>query len=156
MAIMLASCGPICKLPPSCWLDFTHLRRQLPLARVLEHLGLLSSLRGRGAQRRGPCPVHASVAKGRTFSVHLEHSVFHCFDAACGSHGDVIDLWAAVKHLPLRDAALDLVRTFGLEPAPPVSGTEKRHGSARPQTETPGGSRMTPTVSPCVITPDDP
>jgi hypothetical protein len=29
--------------------------------------------------------------------------------------------------MPLRDAALDLVRTFGLEPAP-ASGTEKRHG----------------------------
>jgi hypothetical protein len=41
----------------------------------------------------------------------------------------VIDLWSAVQGLALRDAALDLVRIFGLEPAPPTNpGTEKRNG----------------------------
>jgi hypothetical protein len=39
----------------------------------------------------------------------------------------VIDLWAQVKPMSLRQAALDLVRTFELEPAP-VRATEKRHG----------------------------
>jgi hypothetical protein len=39
----------------------------------------------------------------------------------------VIDLWAALHQMSLREAALDLVRTFGLEPAP-AGGTEKRHG----------------------------
>jgi hypothetical protein len=53
--------------------------------------------------------------------------VFHCFDKHCGRKGDVIDLWAAVHGYGLREAALDLVRTFGLEPAP-QSGAEKRHG----------------------------
>ena len=91
--------------PAAPWLDFAHLRTQLPLARVLEHLGLLTELRGRGSQRRGPCPVHAPFGKGRTFSVHLEQNVFHCFEATCGIQGDVIDLWAAVKKLPLREAA---------------------------------------------------
>jgi hypothetical protein len=32
--------------------------------------------------------------------------------------GDVIDLWAQVKQMSLRQAAEDLVRTFDLEPAP--------------------------------------
>ncbi len=74
-----------------------------------------------GPQRRGPCPVHAGRAqrRGRTFSVNLDDNVFHCFDAACGIQGDVIDLWAALKKLPLREAALDLARTFALEAAPP-------------------------------------
>jgi hypothetical protein len=36
-----------------------------------------------------------------------------------------IDLWAALHHKNLRQAALDLVHTFDLEPAP---GTEKRQG----------------------------
>jgi hypothetical protein len=40
--------------------------------------------------------------------------------------GDIIDLWAAVHGMTLRQAALDLVHTFGLEPAP--AGTEKRNG----------------------------
>lgn len=113
---------------PAPWLDFAHLRRQLPLARVLEHLGVMTALRGRTVQRRGPCPVHEASGQGRTFSVQLDKNVFHCFEATCGIHGDVIDLWAAVKKLPLREAALDLVRTFALEPAPAAHRTEKRNG----------------------------
>jgi DNA primase len=60
------------------------------------------------------------------FSVHLEQNVFHCFEASCAAKGDVIDLWAAVHGLSLREAALDLIRTFELEPAP--RGTGKRNG----------------------------
>jgi transposase len=107
--------------------DFAHLKRQLPLARVLDQLGLAERLRGRGPQRRGPCPLHRGDARGRTFSVNLDANVFQCFDRQCGQKGDVIDLWAAVHGLTLRAAALDLVRTFGLEPAP-RPGTEKRNG----------------------------
>jgi len=59
--------------------------------------------------------------------VNLDANVFQCFDSRCGHKGDVIDLWAAVHGLSLREAALDLVRTFGLEPAP-RQRTEKRNG----------------------------
>jgi transposase len=106
--------------------DFAHLKRQLPLARVLDQLGLTPRLRGKGPQRRCPCPIHRGDARGQTFSVHLEQNVFHCFARECGQQGDVIDLWASVQGMSLRDAALDLVRTFNLEPVPPR--TEKRHG----------------------------
>jgi transposase len=111
----------------SPFLDFAHVKRQLPMARVLDQLGLSSRLRGSGPQRRGPCPLHRGDARGRTFSVNLTDHVFQCFDKSCGRKGDVIDLWAAVHGFGLRQAALDLVRTFGLEPAP-HSGTEKRNG----------------------------
>ena len=90
-------------------------------------MGLSDRLRGNGGQRRCACPLHRGDARGRTFSVNLEENVFHCFDKRCGRKGDVIDLWAAVHGTGVREAALDLVRTFGLEPAPPP-GTEKRHG----------------------------
>ena len=107
------------------FLDFAHVKRQLPLVRVLDQLGLTGKLRGRGPQRRCACPIHRGDGRGTTFSVNLDEHVFHCFDAACRKQGDVIDLWAAIHHLSLRDAALDLVQTFHLEPAP---GAEKRHG----------------------------
>jgi transposase len=111
----------------SAYIDFAHLKRQLPLARVLDQLGLTARLRGSGPQRRCACPLHRGDARGRTFSVNLNDNVFQCFDTKCGHKGDVIDLWAAVHGMALREAALDLVRTFGLEPAP-RTGTEKRHG----------------------------
>jgi transposase len=110
----------------SSGVDFALLKRQLPLARVLDQLGLTARLKGSGLQRRGPCPLHRGDGRGKTFSVHLADNVFQCFDAACGHKGDIIDLWAAVHGMTLRQAALDLVHTFNVEPAP--GGTEKRNG----------------------------
>jgi DNA primase len=47
-------------------------------------------------------------------SMHLYDDHAHCF--ACGFHGDVTDLWAAMRGFdrPL-EAALDLAREFGIE-----------------------------------------
>jgi transposase len=129
--VVTAACGPTGPAAPvadeGTFIDFVHLKGQVPMARVLEHLGLASRLRGSGPQRRCACPIHRGDGRGRTFSVHLDDNVFHCFDLRCGQQGDVLDLWAAMHHLSLRAAALDLVHTFHLEPAP-ASGTEKRHG----------------------------
>jgi transposase len=107
--------------------DFAHVKRQLPIGRVLDHLGLSARLKVTGAQRRGPCPIHRGDGRSRTFSVNLHSNAYQCFNSACGSKGDVIDLWAAVQGLSLRAAALDLAHTFGLEPSPP-RGTGKRNG----------------------------
>jgi hypothetical protein len=109
------------------FIDFAHLKSQLSLARLLEHLGLSARLRGSGPQRRCACPIHRADGRGRTFSVNLDDNVFHCFDTRCGKQGDVIDLWAALHQMTLRAAAIDLVRTFDLEPAP-ANATEKRNG----------------------------
>jgi hypothetical protein len=99
-------------------LDFAHIKRQLPMRQVLDQLGLSARLRGRGPQQRCPCPIHRGDARGRSFSVNLDENVFCCHDPTCGRKGDVIDLWAGVHGLSLREAALDLVRTFHLEAAP--------------------------------------
>jgi transposase len=111
--------------PAGIFVAFDHIKRQLSMTQVLEHLGLADRLRGKAEQRRGPCPIHRGDGRGRTFSVKLHEGSFQCFDARCAAKGDVIDLWAALRHMSLRDAALDLVETFGLEPAPK---TEKRNG----------------------------
>jgi transposase len=110
------------------WIDFEHVKAQLPLARVLEHLRLLDGLRGNGVQMKGTCPFHGprdGQKRGRTFSVNLQQNVFHCFQPTCAKKGDVIDLWAGLHGLSLRQAAIELVRIFHLEPAPEP---EKRHG----------------------------
>jgi hypothetical protein len=113
--------------PAGVWLDFAHLKRQLPMGRVLDHLGLTARLKGSGPQRRCACPIHRGDGRGRTFSVNLEANTYRCFGTRCGSTGDVIDLWAALHQRDLRAAALDLMQVFGLEPSPPA-GTEKRNG----------------------------
>lgn len=112
-------------LRESVLVDFAHVKKQLPIQRVLEHLGLASRLRGPGAQKRCACPIHRADGRGRTFSVNTSANVFHCFEASCQKKGDVIDLWAALHGMNLRAAALDLAHTFDLEATPT---TEKRHG----------------------------
>jgi transposase len=95
--------------------DFAFLRQQIKMEQVLKHLGLMAQLRGRGLQRRAACPLHSHPAAAEhTFSVHLGKHVFQCFHADCAAQGNVLDLWAAVHHLPLYDAALHLAETFQL------------------------------------------
>ena len=95
--------------------DFAFLRQQVTMEQVLHRLGLLAHLRGRGQQRRGPCPVHGqSTDAERTFSVHLGKNAFRCFHADCAAKGNVLDFWAAVRRLPLYEAALNLAETFQL------------------------------------------
>jgi transposase len=107
--------------------DFAYMREQVTIQQVLEHLGFCASLRGRGQQRRGPCPVHSQPADAeRTFSVHLGKKVFQCFHADCALKGNVLDLWAAIHRLPLYGAALHLAETFQLarnREEEPVRGT---------------------------------
>jgi transposase len=96
-------------------IDYARLRQHITLEQVLRHLGLFDQLRGRGLQRRGPCPIHAQPTdRAHTFSVHLGKSVFQCFHADCAAHGNVLDFWAALHRLPLYEAALDLAATFHL------------------------------------------
>jgi transposase len=95
--------------------DFAFLREQVTMEQALQHLGLFPQMRGRGLQRRGPCPVHNQPTDAeRTFSVHLGKNVFQCFHADCALKGNVLDLWAAVHRRPLYEAALHLAETFQL------------------------------------------
>ena len=58
-------------------------------------------------------------------SMHLYDDHAHCF--ACGFHGDVTDVWAAMRGFdrPL-EAALDLAREFGIElPEPSPEASQK-------------------------------
>jgi transposase InsO family protein len=92
-------------------IDFAALRGSVALAEVLDLLGFVAVTR-KGAQQRGPCPVHGSKSpRSRCFSAHLAENVFHCFK--CGAHGNALDLWAKAKGLPIYDAALDLCRQLG-------------------------------------------
>ena len=114
--------------------DFACLREHVTMEQVLQHLGYFAALRGRGQQRRGPCPVHSQpTAPERTFSVHLGKNAFQCFHAECAVKGNVLDLWAAIRRLPLYEAALDLAETFQV---PRNREEEPVRGTSSPRTAT--------------------
>jgi len=104
-----------CRHRPLRRLDFTLLRRRVTMRQVLEQLHHFEQMKGPGPQLRGPCPLHPSGKNNRrTFSVNLEHNVFQCFHPHCRARGNVLDLWAAVHRLPLKQAAWHLAETFGV------------------------------------------
>src|SRR5262249_31301739 len=70
------------------YVDFAHLKRQLPLARVLDQLGLTARLRGSGPQRRCACPLHRGDAPGRTPSGNLDAGAWQGLAKAGGRRGD--------------------------------------------------------------------
>jgi DNA primase len=87
-------------------LDYRAARAQLRLADVLALIGY-QPRHCHGPQWRGPCPLHGSrSATSRALAVHLGKNLFHCF--ACGAGGNALDLWAALRQLPLHQAVLDL------------------------------------------------
>jgi hypothetical protein len=98
-------------------LDYAALRSQVKIEQVLEHLGWRTHLKARGAQLRGPCPVHGGPQdRSRCFSVDAHKHLFRCFHPQCAVQGNVLDLWAAVHRLPLYEAAQHLAQTFSLTP----------------------------------------
>jgi DNA primase len=96
-------------------IDFVKLRQQITMEQVLRLLHWWDRLKGRGAQRRGPCPIHEPArSQGRCFSVNLDTKMFQCFDVSCGAKGNLLDLWAQSQRLSLLQAAHDLAERLGV------------------------------------------
>jgi putative transposase len=93
-------------------IDFAAVRGVVSMAAVLGLLGFQAQGR-RGAQQRGPCPLHGSSAgTSRSFSVNLDRHTFHCFK--CGRSGNALDLWAAATNQNLYHAARDLCERLNI------------------------------------------
>lgn len=93
--------------------DFNVLRTEITMEQVLNQLGFQPTSRS-GNQLQGPCLVHGSTSgSSRTFSVNIETARYYCHK--CHSHGNQLELWAAVNKLPMYEAAVDLCRALGRE-----------------------------------------
>jgi DNA primase len=116
-------------------IDYRRARVELRLADVLNLIGYEPRWQ-QGQQLRGPCPLHRSrSASSRVFSAHLGKNLYHCF--RCGAGGNALDLWSALRRLPLHAAVLDLCERLN-HPAPWLCGPTKssRRSDAPPAEET--------------------
>jgi len=92
-------------------IDFHMLRQEITMQQVLDLIGFQPTGR-HGSQLRGPCPVHGSSSlRSRSLSVNLAVGRYHCHK--CGSQGNPLELWAAIKHTSLYNASIDLCRALG-------------------------------------------
>lgn len=86
--------------------DFQILRTEITMNEVLDQLDFQPTSRS-GNQVRGPCPIHDSQsASSRTFSVNLDSGRYYCHK--CNSHGNQLELWAAIHKQTIYEAAVDL------------------------------------------------
>jgi hypothetical protein len=122
----LPQCQPAVAARPA--IDFAAVRAAITLAAVLQLLGC-QPRSSRGAQQRGPCPLHGSTAgTSRSFSANLEQHTFHCFK--CGRSGNALDLWAQANRLSTYDAAIDLCQRLNI--ALPTLAPTTRHREEEP------------------------
>jgi putative transposase len=129
-----------CQPAPHPVIDFAAVRAVVTLAAVLQLLGFHARSR-RGAQHRGPCPLHGSSwGTSQCFSANLEQHTFHCFK--CGKSGNALDLWAQATGQTIYDAALDLCQRLHL-PVPELP---------LPQTRPPPRNREEEPVDPVSAT----
>ena len=84
------------------------------MQQVLQHWASWSTCAAAAPNAADRAPCLATTTPTNQLSVHLGNNVFHCFDANCTAHGNVLDLWAAVHRLPIYEAALHLAATFNL------------------------------------------
>jgi hypothetical protein len=113
-------------------IDLRQARREVCLAAVLQLLGWRARER-RGAQVRGPGPVHGSSSpSSRSFSAPLGRNIWQGF--RCRASGNALDLWLRLRQQPLYPAVLELYRQRGravpwLEQTPlPFVNKDKRGG----------------------------
>ncbi len=77
----------------------------------LEHYGLQETLKKRGRNLVGPCPIHKGTSPTQ-FQVSLEKNNFNCF-GECQGGGNVIDFVAKMEEVSIKQAALMLQEWFG-------------------------------------------
>jgi len=71
-------------------MNFSDIKRKVSIVWVLKDKGLLCSLRKRGVDLVGPCPVHKGD-NPNAFVVNLKKNLWYCF-TRCRGGGDVIEL----------------------------------------------------------------
>jgi transposase InsO family protein len=125
-------CQPTVTSRPA--IDFAAVRATITMAAVLPLLGFQAKSQ-RGAQQRGPCPLHGSTSgTSRCFSVNLEQQLFHCFK--CGRRGNVLDLWAHAHNMTPYDAAVDLCDRLAITvPVLPSSQRNREEEPVAPRRE---------------------
>ena len=91
--------------------DFQTLRTEIRIEDVLNQIGFVPASQS-ADQLHGPCPVHGSTSpSSHSLSVNLKTGRYYCHK--CQSHGNQLELWAAVHRLPIYEAAIDLCRALG-------------------------------------------
>ena len=94
--------------------DFRILKQQVKIDQVFDAYGMNRTLKRRGHQLYGPCPLHKGD-NPTAFRVHLSRNAWHCF-SYCGG-GDVVELVRRIEDCGYAEAARHLRRLADYNPS---------------------------------------
>lgn len=94
------------------FVDFRAIRERLTMEMVLQHYGVLDTLKRTGNRLSGPCPIHKGTNPTQ-FRVDTERNIWNCF-SECKHGGNVLDFIAKKEDCSVHDAALKACEWFNI------------------------------------------
>jgi len=99
------------------WVNYRELKATVSIVSILEHYGLLSTLKQKGDAYEGCCPIHKGDSPTQ-FRVSVRKNCWNCFS---DSHdgGNIIDFVEQMEGVTTREAALLICDWFGISTEKP-------------------------------------
>lgn len=144
-------------MPKTKFVDFKSIKAAVTMEQVLEHYGLLESMKRSGDSLSGCCPIHNGTNPTQ-FRVSVSKNVWNCF-SECKHGGNTLDFVAEKEVISVHAAALKLIEWFDLpatDTPPEEEGESPRAASAPRQTPAPPPTASKEKSKPEDATPNPP
>lgn len=92
------------------WVDYRELKQRVSIKEILDHYGLLPSMKQRKNELIGFCPFHKESKA--SFHVSLTKNAFQCF--GCKAKGNILDFVCQKEGVDLREAGALIGQWFGI------------------------------------------
>lgn len=99
-------------MPKKPFVNFRDVRSRITMEQVLEHYGVLNTLKRTGTRLSGPCPIHGGTNPSQ-FRVDTEKNIWNCF-SECKHGGNVLDFIAKKENVSIHEAAIKSCEWFNI------------------------------------------
>lgn len=130
----------------SSFVDFKAVKASITMEQVLEHYGLMDTLKRRDDSLSGPCPIHKG-SNPTQFRVSISKNVWNCF-SECKHGGNTLDFIARMENVSIHAAALKAVGWFKLDLEAVSGESESDPADETPPTEKPSVAKQRSTPPP--------
>ena len=137
--------------------DFKKVKERVSITQILEHYGVELKREGDDSLV-GCCPIHDG-SNDRSFRVSIGKNAWKCF-GRCDAGGNILDFVAAMEDVSVREAAITIVKWFGIDDADYERPGSKSRQKAKPgdrsrRAERPQGRRAAASSTREPVTEDD-
>jgi hypothetical protein len=105
---------------------YEQLKRVVPITALLERYGVLHTLKRRGKQLVGPCPIHGGRRKTQFVVDDRDKQLWRCFSPEHDSGGSILELVAEMEKVDVHAAAELIAQWFAIAPGRRVPQPRQR------------------------------